>query len=365
MVRFAVLGGTGFTGRLVLQALARRGHTVLLAGRDPARSRAAVPEDLEVEAVHELDLRHDDDALRSFLADTGPDVLVNTVGPFTELGDRVVAAAVAAGVPYVDCAGEQPFLRELHDRWDGAAAGAGVPVAPGMGFEFLLGDLLGTLAADAAPGRTEIHVAYVLPRMSDLVRGWSLGTRRSIAAALGAPAVVHRDGQLVEEQPGEIRRLAWFPRPVGPHHAAAIPGGEALSLPSHLPGLRLVRTYLAVPSMVAELMQAMATWSQRPGVARWVSRILTAGDDPSEERRQGTRWACVAEAQGLEGTVRAWAYGQDLYALTAAALVLVGERLVEEPPGGGVLAAAQVHDPAELLDELAARTGLRWSVARP
>lgn len=368
MVRFAVLGATGVTGGLVLREALARGHHVDVGGRDPERLRAAIDEtggaSRDDVGTYEVDVG-DRGALDGFLRRTTPDVLLTAVGPYAELGEHVVAAAAEAGVAYVDAAAEQPFLRRVERTWRDAASSVGVAAVPGAGFEFLLGDLLGALAAGACERPREVHVAYALPRTSDLAFGWTVGTRRSLVASLAAPTLVLRDGERVEEPPGEARRLAWFPRPVGPHHAAAIPGGEALSLPRHVPGLRTVRTYLALPSLAAELLQAVAAGAARPAVARRLERLLTIPGEPSEERRRGARWACVAEAAGAGGTARAWAYGTDVYGFTAAAMVLVGERLASAPRRAGVLAPAEVGEPAGLLDELADRTGLRWSIARP
>lgn len=367
MAIYGVLGGTGFTGRLVLSALADAGLVARLGARRP--ERLAPPPGLEVESTRTVDVR-DDASLAGFL--DGVDVLLTTVGPFDELGRGVVAAAVDAGVPYVDSTGEQPFLRWISRTWDEEARRVGVPLVPAAGFDFVPGDLLTARAATHHDAPREVHVAYALPRTSDLLLGWSRGTRRTMTSVLAEPMQAVVGGRLVDERAGEARRLAWFPRPAGPRHAAAIPGGEPYSVPRHVPEVDTVRTYLAVPSVAAELLQAAGALARRPAVQRRLAAWLERPGDPGERRRASTRWACVAEvageptaAGGLPPVSRAWAYGTDLYGFTAAAMVAIAERLVEGGLPGGVLSPAQTGDPGALLDVLASRTGLRWSVTAP
>lgn len=364
MALVGLLGGTGYTGRLVLETLAGTGLTVRLGARRPDDLAGLVPGTCDVEDVRRVDVTSPAD-VSGFLE--GLDAVLTTVGPFDALGRGVVAGAVEAGVPYVDSTGEQPFLRWMEEAWDAPARRDGVPLVPAAGFDYLPGDLLAARACAHVRDPDEVHVAYALPRMSDLVRGLSRGTRRSIATMVGAPLAARVGGRLVEERAGERRRLAWFPRPAGPRHAAGVGGGEPLSVPRHVEDLDTVRTYLAVPSLVAELMQAGAGLAGRGGTRAWLERAMTAAPDPSPARRAATRWACVAEAHGADGVARAWAYGTDVYGFTAHAMVAVAERLVDEdaPVPGGVLAPAMVDDAAVLLDDLALRTGLRWSVVPP
>lgn len=335
----AVIGGTGSVGRLVLAELARRGHVGRPVGTD-------VP------------------AVERSLAEHHPDAAIATA-PAEDVVRAVLPAAVAARVPVVDASPEQSHLERVHAGWADRASEAGVTIVPGAGAAFLLGDLLGAVAARATRDPAEVHVAYALPDRGDLLRGWTGGLRRSAIAGLAAGGVALVDGAQVEENAGEARRLAWFPRPVGPHHAAGMPGGEALSLPRHVDGLRTVRTYVALPSLAAELLQAGARSLRRGGGEGRVAQLLLRLPAPDDRRRGAIRWACVAEAAGRDGPARAWAYGADPYAFAAAALVLVAEHVAGGSCPCGVVAPGELGDPAALLDELTLRTGARWSLARP
>jgi short subunit dehydrogenase-like uncharacterized protein len=362
----AVLGPSGYTGRLVVAECVRQGHRPILVGRDAARVRRVLDDEVPEFSHPEVRLADvtDESALQAALQDV--DLVITTVGPFDRLGRSVLDAAIATGTHYVDVTGEQPFLRwALTDR-DVAANEAGVVAVPAAGFDFLPGDLLAALAAGAVSWPREVHVCYTIPSMVRFARRSSAGTRRSVAGLLGSRAVALEDEELAEELPFEHRRLAWFPRPVGPRHAASIPGAEPLTVPRHVPGVRTVRTYLAMAGWQAEVAQMganAARWSPARRAARW---FLERGEGgPSEQVRTQTRWACVAEAEGRDGIGRAWAYGHDVYGLTAVAVVAVAEAILHGAPPAGVLSPAMIHQPGELLDTISARCDLRWALARP
>ena len=358
----ALLGASGMTGRLVAAELDRRGHQFIAAGRDPAKVERGVAGLDNVEDIAHVDVR-DTGSLGELCRRA--DVVLTTVGPFQELGRPVLVAAVEGGAHYVDSSGELPFIRWAFEEWGAAAATQGVAAVPAAGYDFLPGDLLADLAAGAVEDPREVHVTYAVPSTGGLVRGVTRGTRASIAGLLGEKGLARVEGRLTPEMPGEERRLAWFPRPVGPRHAAGFPGAEPVTVPRHVAGLETVRTYFAMPGWQAELFQFGANAARWEPARRLAERLLRAGPEGSRDAQSGTRWACVAESRGTDAVARAWAYGLDIYALTAAAMVLVAEALLEGPPLAGVLAPAELLDPPRALDALADRVGARWSVARP
>lgn len=335
--------GAGTVGQLVDDELRRRGHASRVHAAGPSEGRAF---------GHALE--HEPG-----------DVVIVAAGPAAAVRELVVPAAVAAGVPVVDASIDPGHLCALREAWHERAAHQGVSIVPAAGWSFLLGDLLGAVAAEANPRTEEVHVAYAFPRRRDLLGGGTAGARLAFTEALAGGMLVLRDGAVVEEGLGESRRLAWFPRPIGPHHAVGVPGGEALTLPRHVRGLRTVRTYLAVPSLAAELLQAASRSLRRAGGRGVVARLVARLPEPEATRREGMRWACVAEAPGEAGTARTWAYGTDPYTFAAAALVLTAERLLEHAGAGGVLAPGELGDATTLLDEVTLRAGARWSVSRP
>lgn len=360
MAEIAVLGASGFTGRLVVRALARRGARVVAAGRDVDAVEHAVGDVPEVVRIERVDV-HERDTLDALVGSVG--VLATTVGPFVDLGHPAFEAAVRAGCHYVDSTGEQPFVRWAFEHEE--APGAAGTLVPACGFDALVGGLLADVAAAAVRDPVEVHVAYLVRGRSVIV---SQGTRRTMARMLDGTGVAMRDGRMVEEDLAERRRLAWFPKPVGPRHAAGFPGCEPITVPRHVDGVRTVATYFALPTALAELGQFLASLTRFDAVRRFVRRALPAGPEgPSEEARKRTRWGCVAEVEGADGDVaRAWAYGHDIYGFTAESMALAAERLAQDGARrSGVAAPPEVFEADTFLDGLAAVIDLRWSVQEP
>lgn len=363
MPSVAVLGAGGLIGGLVAADLAARGHDVVGIGRETARVASTLTSvGVEPAAIRTADAT---DAASVEAAIESCDLVVNTIAPMADAGRAVAEVACAASVHLVDVGVEQRHMRAVH-AIDELARTRRVTVVPGAGFQHLIGDVLAHLAATAVDAPTEVHVAYALPDRGSPLAVASAGRRSSVAAELGSQGVALEHGAHVEELPGEARRLAWFPRPIGPAHAAAIPAGEAISVPRHVPGIEVVRTYLAVAGWRAELLQATANAARwAPARRRLVARLTRRRAPVGPARRATLRWACVAETRGADGVARAWAYGHDPYRATAVAASSVAGVVLDGRAPAGVLAPAEVAAPGELLDGIAAVTDLRWSISRP
>lgn len=292
-------------------------------------------------------------------------LLIAAAGGDLEATRVHVRRAIEAGVDVIDIDRAPPQLRMLHTELGPHAERSGSRVIAGAGLRWTLGDALAAEAAGTVHDPRAVHVAYT---GGGGPASWRLGTpgeRRARIAGLGAPATALVDGGEVDELPGEVRRLAWFPRPVGPSHAAGVPGGEFVTVPRHLPGVTTVRTYEAVSGWRAELLQATANLARSERGRAWLARRGARGArSPSPVERTRTRWGCVAEVAGSATVGRAWAYGHDPVRLTAAIAVLLARTLLATPSdalAGGALAPSEVVPARMLLDELAERTDLRWS----
>ena len=116
----AVLGATGYTGRLVIEEARRADVPLRLVGRSPeALEKLARPG----EEIRVADGR-DAGALRKAL--DGTFAVVSTAGPFLEIGYGPVEAAIDVGAHYLDITGEQEFVRHVYDELSAPAAEAGV-----------------------------------------------------------------------------------------------------------------------------------------------------------------------------------------------------------------------------------------------
>src|SRR3989454_5471161 len=101
----ALTGGTGFVGRHVAATLARRGHTVRVLARDPARARFLADQGVEVVTGQLAD--------RAALARLarGVDAVIHLVGIIVEQGPQTFAAVHVEGTRAVLAAARATGVR--------------------------------------------------------------------------------------------------------------------------------------------------------------------------------------------------------------------------------------------------------------
>lgn len=331
----AVLGATGYTGRLVCEEARAAGLRLRLVGR-----RSGALDDLAApgEETAVADARDEDGLRRAF---EGAFAVVSCAGPFLELGDAPVRAAIAARAHYLDSSGEQAFARLVYARHE-EAAGAGVVLLTCFGFDYVPGDLAARLAAEGLDEPLdEVAVAYSLTGIAA-----SRGTRRTIGRVVAQPQVAWQDGSLVESGFGATTRAVRFP--FGEREVVEWSGTEPLTVPRHT-AARTVRSYVRIGGASARLARA----------ARLAAPVLRASarlrGDPSPEQRARTRFVVVAEARSAnDAGRRATLAGHDPYALTVRLLVRGVEALAAgESRGVGALAPAEAFDAHALVSRLA------------
>ncbi len=356
MDRIAVLGSAGTIERIVVSEQLARGIDVVVLV-DAATDGFVTPRcDVPASQAPVVAVAGGDE-LAERLSDVEGVLAADAPDGFTP--DVIAEASIRAGRSLVDLRVDPCALRRLYER-DADARAAGVRIVPGAS---AIGDLLAAVAARGVVAASDVHVAYAFPRAGGPRVRVAVETRTTMAAALRSSVLALRDGRLAEESPGETRRLAWFPRPVGPRHAAAVPGAEPLTLPRHLDTVRNAGVYVALPTWRAEILQAYGNATRHNLIRRIVDALVTRGlDDLADDVRSATSWGVVAEAADGAAVSRAWAHGRDPYG-TAAALAL-GLLDTSASAAPGVLAPAQACEPADLLDALAATTSLRWGATR-
>lgn len=290
----------------------------------------------------------------------GGDVVVNVA---TSEPDVVAAWALAGSRAggYLDAVPTEASHRVVADLDLGPA-----PVAPGVGFVSALGDALAVVAAREVDAPSRVDVTVWVPTRRSLLTGASPRERADLLSSVADPMLVLADGAPRAERIAEARRLAWFPRPVGPHHAAATPGTHWRTVPRVLPTVHTVRSAVALRSSAAELLQGLGNLAR----ARWgrglVERLAAR---PGPDRGTADeRWAVVVEVADDDGVLaRGWAYGHDRRDVTARTLALLAPRVATADASlqRGPVGATELWAADQLLDALAADSDLRWSVTEP
>ena len=329
----ALLGATGYTGGLVLERARQLGLPVRLVGRSADALAALADGNEEVEVA---DAR-DEDALRR--AFDGASVVASCAGPFLQLGDAPIRAALDVGAHYLDTSGEQAFARLVYERHAKAARERGVILLTCFGFDYVPGDLAARIAAVGLEPVDEIIVAYSVQGVST-----SSGTRRTIGQVIRQPQAAFENGILVESHFGATTRRVRFP--FGERDVVEWGGTEPFTVPRHTT-VRNVRSYVRASKFVA----------RSAGLARAAAPLVrlsgSVGRGPSERRRAKGRFTVVAEARRPSSGRRVTLTGSDPYGLTALLIARGAEALAKgEVRGAGALAPAEAFSARELIAEL-------------
>jgi short subunit dehydrogenase-like uncharacterized protein len=304
--RIVLFGATGYTGRLVAQALVDRGARPVLAGRNPETLGEMAEElggGLETQAA---DVARPETVRE--LVEQG-DVLVSTVGPFTEMGAPAADAAVDAGAHYIDSTGEPPFIRRIFEEWGPRAKSKGAGMLTAFGYDYVPGNLAGALALEqAGDAASKVAVGYFISGAGSLKNAGSGGTMASTAGMVAEPGFAFRAGKIVTERPA--KRVRSFQ--VGGKSLTGMSVGmtEHYTLPRVHPQLREVDAYLGWFGPASRALQALSLAGEIPGSRRAFGAVFgrfvkgsTGG--PDAEARAKTSSKFVAEASDPDGNVLA------------------------------------------------------------
>jgi short subunit dehydrogenase-like uncharacterized protein len=345
-----VYGATGFTGKLVVAELQRRGVEAVLSGRSEEKLRAlGTGWELRPAQVE------DPESLRA--AFRGCRAVLTCAGPFTFYGGPVIEAALDAGAHVLDTTGEQTYMQRVFEHMDAPAREREVALIPAVGFDYVPGDLAAALAARDAGGGPlrRMTLAYAVAGF-----GATRGTMRSALEMLGSEDLEYVDGDWRPAPAIPQRGEFAFPAPLGRQAVARYPGGEVVTVPRHVDTREVVQrittsTFVPHPLLTAVFPAVGAARSVPllgPGIDALIGRLP---EGPGEEARRRAAFTIVAEAEPESGApARVTVRGTDVYGLTAV-IAVHAALLTLEPAftATGALAPAQAFDVDAFLAHLA------------
>lgn len=359
-----VFGATGYTGRLVIESLERRGAPYRIAGRDRAKLAALATSLASKPEIRVADLAHPE-SLRAMAEGAG--AVINTVGPFRRHGAPVVEAAIARRAHYVDTTAEQIFQKEIAERFDAAARAAQVAVITGQACEFAPGYCGAAILNDRFGPLTRVDTYYRL----DAFRP-SRGTAKSAVGMLGQPYWTWRGGALARRGGAWRPRKARFSGESTDSLATPFPGGDEILLPRDFPSIQNASCNLVMPGRDAWAFaffdgvgQAIGGWLPEAAIG-WIERRIEGGlDEPGPAERAESRWTVVTRGEGSKGsrdTHECRVDGTDVYGITGDLAALGALWLAEgRSRASGVVTTGKALDAAAFLDALQDR-GVRWRV---
>jgi len=318
MSRLMIYGATGYTGRMASAHAQAAGLDLVLAGREESRLADLAA---SLGASHRSFALDDEGTIDDALRDVS--VLLNCAGPFHRTAAPLMAAAIRAGVHYLDIAAELDSYK-LAESSDASARASGSLLLPGSGGSVAM---LGSLAGRAAelvdrPVRIDValHVSGSMSR----------GSAISATENLTTECLQRIDGALAPQNPEGLRDFDFGKGPVP-------------CFPVTLPDL--------ITIWKAEGVLNVATFVQVSGAAFPGGDLAELPDGPSEVERDANRYQAAVEVTGANGqVVRALLDTVNGYSFTPLAAVEAARRVL------GGEAAAGFHTPVGLFGNRFAET---------
>jgi len=319
-----IYGATGYTGKLIAEAAARKGARPILAGRNLGKVKAvAGPLGLSARAFDLRDPGRIDAAIRDVSA------VLCAAGPFSATSRPMADACLRNRVHYLDITGEIDVFEALAAR-DAEAKASGVTLLPGVGFDVVPSDCL------AAHLKRRLPDAEDLKLYLSLGRNMSRGTAKTMVEGIAAGARLRRKNVIVSRDRAEegscdfgrgerpTIQVSWGDVATA-FHSTGIPNIEVQFKAS--PAIaRFARTPSFVKSFLGlDLMQRLIK-----------AQIDRLPEGPGEEARRTGRAVLVGEARNAKGEiVRSRLTTPEGYALTAVTALDAAIRVAagEAPPG--------------------------------
>ncbi len=145
-----IYGASGYTGKLVAEALAQRNISFFFSGRNRERLEQALetvcgrcdgPVDGEIVVADNTV----DDLLPVFQC---VDVVINVAGPFMQVSWPVVEACLQAGCHYLDTTGEQDWTIAIGEKYGAAFANRNLLLCPANAYMWAAGALAGEVVLE-------------------------------------------------------------------------------------------------------------------------------------------------------------------------------------------------------------------------
>ena len=360
-----VYGASGYTGKLISWHLAEEKIPFIAAGRSVKRLKeqmAAVPEceghDYKCKAVS-----HDVAALTKLF--TGKKVVYNVVGPFMQLGEPVVQAALAAGCHYFDTTGETDWMMFIRDKYGKAFATKGLILCPATSYMWVAGLLASEMALETS-GVDSLDILYLAD--SDT----------SVASTKSFLSMCTKDQHYLERGEMKVWPMATaYDVSIPDFHATyqALPwsgGGETIwyqhdervSNCSTLVAFKNREMFSAILGVLVDFEEKYRGLSpeEQAKVTNEIGGAITT-EEPGREDPNINRHVTSVVGRGNMGGVRVILRGNSPYAQTGALAAEVCRRIIGgKQRSTGFSSPAQAFGARELAAALSEKGYLSWDI---
>jgi len=311
-------GANGYTGELIAREAARRGERPILAGRSAEKIESLARElgcDWRAFDLEHIDL-------------SGVQAVLHCAGPFSRTSEPMVRACLAAGVHYLDITGEISVFESVMARNDEAVQ-RGVMLLPGVGFDVVPTDCLGSMLAAKMPDAKELWLAFYAPRGEV-----SRGTLKTMIEGLGEGGAIRKDGRIIRVPFAyDVREIAFS---CGKRLAMTIPWGD-VSTSYYTTGIPNIRVYNGASQRAirrVKWMQRMLPVLRLRPVRALLQKFAARTTGPNEEKRNSGRMYLWGRVTNGADEITMTMSTPEGYLFTVRSSLDAMERVLQNPKPG-------------------------------
>lgn len=312
-------GATGYTGKLIIEALLERKIKPILAGRNASALRILGEKYCLPTSCFDLfHLQEMRDALSHCK------VLIHAAGPFIHTYQNMLEACIATGTNYLDITGEYQVFEGCAAK-NKEAVEANIMVMPGVGFDVVPSDCLANNLKARMPDAYKLSLAFAA-----LKGGFSRGTAKTMIENLGDGGMIRSNGKLTKVKAAyEVQEIDFGPFK---SPAATIAWGDISTayFSTKIPNIKVLMA--ATPALIKQMKRSnYLNWFFKLSLVKSFlkKQIDKRKPGPDEKQREEGRsffWGCVENAKGEKIELRLQT--PEGYKLTALTTALIAEKVM-------------------------------------
>jgi hypothetical protein len=353
-----IYGASGYTGKLIAESLHRRGIPFTAAGRNEERLQQALEIVAERVGAARIDAEiavvpHEQRALANLFE--GARVVINVTGPFAQIGEPVVAAALQAGCHYLDTTGEQDFMLAMQAAYGQSFAERGLLLSPACSYMWTMGALAAEVCLES-PAIDTLEICYAADRGVP-----SVASTRSFMRMLVSPHYFLQDNQMVEWPLGQLWNVH-IPQTLSVYRGSSWGGAAEPAWYRDDPRVRNCKVLQcadnnAMEMVIGAVKQIIAQSEGQPpevreAISNGVADTITLAE-PEKEDPLVHRAVVSCRGRGTRSYSACTLVMHSPYVTTGELIAHASERLLNgEPDRTGFASAAQAFGHRELLDML-------------
>ncbi|MFY0686779.1 MAG: saccharopine dehydrogenase NADP-binding domain-containing protein [Cyclobacteriaceae bacterium] len=318
-MKYMVYGAYGYTGKLVVEQAKKKGHDLVLAGRNQQELEALS------EATGYSSMTFDlSDTSLLVEALSKVKAVLHCAGPFSDTAKPMVEACIQAGVHYIDITGEVEIFEQIA-TYDEQANQAGIMLLPGAGFDVVPTDCMAVFLKEKMPDATSLELGF---KSSG---GWSKGTALTMVETIPKGGAVRENGK-IRKVPNAYK-IKWWQVEGKNLSFVSIPWGDVATA-YRSTGIPNITTYTALPPRTIQQMKNTDWFRPVMGLGL-VQKILknqtrkrfTGPDKAARESGSSYIWGEATDSEGK--SIKAELRTREGYLLTALTSTLIMQKIIE------------------------------------